>query len=258
MTAAAVSSPAAGRASASPAGGIPQPRRAADDERLPGSRPCRASAYQRVLHQLVRRELRLLGDLAAWAPADEAERTATLTRHADLIGRVLLHHHAVEREAVWPALLRAAGATGEVRAAVEDWTRRCAAIDHMLRDVSTAARQWAVAETVPARDAFARACRALADAVDEQTAVEESTLLPYLSTHLGNDDWMAIASSAHCRLSPREQLIVLGLALEDSCAGDRARLMVGLPRSIRAAWHLHGRRTYRAAVVRLRGAPPAA
>ena len=250
MTAAAVLSPTAV---------IPQPRRAIHDQ-LPGARPCRAAAYQRVLHQLVRRELRLLGDLAAWAPVDEAERTATLTRHADLIGRVLLHHHAVEREAVWPALLRAvsAEAAEEVRAAVEDWTRRCGRIDHMLRDVSTAARQWAVAETAPARDAFARACCALADAVDEQTAVEEETLLPFLGAHLRTDDWMAIAASSHCRLSPREQLIVLGLALEDSCAGDRARLMVGLPRSIRAAWHLHGRRTYRAAVVKLRGAPPAA
>jgi hypothetical protein len=255
MTASAVSSPT----SATRTGGIPEPRRSTED-RLLAAPPSRAAAYQRVLHQLVRRELRLLGDLAAWAPADEAERTATLTRHAELVGRVLLHHHAVERNAVWPAVLRAVAPaqTGEVRAAVEDWTRRCAGIDHMLRDVATAARQWAVAETVPARDAFARACRSLADAVDEQTAVEEETLLPLLGSHLRTDDWMSIAAASHCRLTPREQLIVLGLALEDSCAGDRARLMVGLPRSLRAAWHLHGRRTYRAAVVKLRGAPPAA
>jgi hypothetical protein len=255
MTAAAVSSPTA----ALRTGRIPEPRRPAD-ELLPVAPPCRAAAYQRVLHQLVRRELRLLGDLAAWAPADEAERTATLTRHADLIGRVLLHHHAVERNAVWPALLRAVapGLTGEVHRAVEDWTRRCARIDHMLRDVATAGRQWAVAETLPARDAFARACQALADAVDEQTAVEEETLLPFLGTSLHTDDWMAITAASNSRLSPREQLLVLGLALEDSCAGDRARLMVGLPRALRAAWHLHGRRAYRAAVVKLRGAPPAA
>src|SRR3954471_8391330 len=77
----------------------------APSHRAPTAR--RAVAYQRVLHQLVRREWRLLGELATWAPAGEAERTATLTRHADLIGRVLLHHHAVEREFVWPALLRA-------------------------------------------------------------------------------------------------------------------------------------------------------
>jgi hypothetical protein len=250
MTAAAVSSPTAV---------IPSPRLPAD-ERIPLAGPCRATAYQRVLHQLVRRELRLLGELAGWAPAGEADRTATLTRHAELIGRVLLHHHEVEREGLWPALLRTVDPLrdSEVRAAVEDWTRRCAQIDHMLRDVATAARQWAVAETASARDAFAAACRSLAEAVDEQTVLEEETLLPLLSTHLRNDDWMAIAASSHCRLSPREQLLVLGLALEDSSAGDRARLMVGLPRSIRAAWHLHGRRTYRAAVVKLRGAPPAA
>ena len=43
----------------------------------------------------------------------------------------------------------------------------------MLRDVDTAARQWAVASTEPARDAFAMACLVVADAVDAQTAEEE-------------------------------------------------------------------------------------
>jgi hypothetical protein len=212
-----------------------------------------------VLHQLVRREWRLLGELASWAPAGEAERTAALTRHAELIGRVLLHHHAVEREAVWPALLRALppGQDGGVRAALDDWSSRCARVDHMLRDVSTAARQWAVTGTAAARNAFALACLDLADAVDAQTAEEEAVLLPLLGAHLGARDWAAIARSSHCRLSAREQLFVLGLALEDSCAGDRARLLSGLTPATRAAWRLHGRRDYRAAVVRLRGAPPA-
>jgi hypothetical protein len=50
---------------------------------------------------------------------------------------------------------------------------------------------------------------------------------------------------------------VLGLALEDSCAGDRARLLSGVPRATRAAWRLYGSGRYRATVVRLRGEPPA-
>ncbi|WP_324273664.1 hemerythrin domain-containing protein [Blastococcus brunescens] len=205
----------------------PRPRTAPDDAAQvvgPGA-ACRAVSYQRVLHQLVRRELRLLADLTTWAPADEAERTGALTRHADLVSRVLLHHHAVEREAVWPALLRAAPVPA--RDAVEDWTSRCARIDHMLRDVATAARQWQVAGTDPARRAFASACRALADIVEAQTLEEERTLLPLLADHLAAEDWAAIAASSHCRLSGPEQLFVLGLALEDACAGDRARLLGG-------------------------------
>ncbi len=238
---------------------IPAPRAAADDTAplpvSPGPAVSRAVAYQRVLHQLVRRELGLLADLGSWAPAGEEERSTALARHAELISRVLLHHHTVERESVWPALLRAVPAAGD---AVGAWTVRCARIDHMLRDVVTAARQWQVAGTVPARDAFASACRALAEAVEIQTAEEERTLLPLLGEHLAAADWAAIAASSHCRLSGPEQLFVLGLALEDSCAGDRVRLMEGLPWSARTAWRLYGARRYRAAVVRLRGAPPAA
>jgi hypothetical protein len=128
----------------------------------------------------------------------------------------------------------------------------------MLRDLSTAARQWAVAGTLPARNAFARGCRALADAVEAQTADEERDLVPLLDAHLTAAGWAAIASASRCRLSPAEQLIVLGLALEDACATDRARLLDGVPRSVRMAWRMTGQRRYRAAVVRLRGAPPAA
>ncbi len=138
---------------------IPTPRTAGDDVLPTTVSIPPAVAYQRVLHQLVRRELRLLADLAAWAPTDDAERIAELSRHADLIARVVLHHHATEREAVWPALRRTARAAAELGPALDEWTARCARIDHMLRDVSTAGRQWAVATTAPARDGFASACR---------------------------------------------------------------------------------------------------
>ena len=109
----------------------------------------------------------------------------------------------------------------------------------------------------PARRAFAAACRALADAVDAQTDDEERILLPLLEAHLEPADWAAIAQSSHCRLTAREQLLVLGLALEDSCAAERARLLGGLSPATRSAWRFYGGRQYRAAVVRLRGAPPA-
>jgi hypothetical protein len=235
--------------------GIPAPRSAADDRPDPRVvAPCSAVAYQRVLHQLVRRELRLLADLAAWAPADDAVRIAELTQHAGLIGRVLLHHHAAERESLWPTLLRTAA---DARPAVDDWTARCARIDHMLRDVATAARQWGVALTCPARDAFAMACLDVADAVDAQTAEEERVLLPLLGMHLQAEDWAGIRRAARCDLSASDQLLVLGLALEDASADERVRLLEALPTSVRWAWRLGGERRYRAVVVRLRGEPPA-
>jgi hypothetical protein len=221
--------------------------------------PTRAIAYERVLHRLVRRELRLLADLSAWAAPDDAPRTAALTAHADLVGRLLLQHHAAERDRIWPALLRAlpAGDAEPARARVADWTGRCARLDHLLRDLSTAARQWAVAGTTPARDAFAMACLVLADSVDAQTAAEERDLLPLLSV-LPAAEWATITADSACTLSGRERLFVLGLALEDSCPEERAGLLAALPPATRLAWRLAGRRRFRATVVRLRGAPPAA
>jgi len=235
---------------------IPSPRAAVEDLPATGTTSVPAVAYQRVLHQLVRRELRLLADISAWAPVDDAERIAELGRHAQLIATVVLHHHTTEREAIWPALRRTPAAA-DLGPALDEWTARCARIDHMLRDVSTAARQWAVALTAPARDAFAAACLVVADAVDAQTAEEERTLLPLIAAHLPAEAWTAIAASSRCDLPARDQLLVLGLALEDACAGDRARVLEGLPRSVRWVWRHGGERRYRATVVRLRGAPPA-
>ena len=241
---------------------LPRPRTAADDAlpAITGTGPAaapRAVASQRVLHQLVRRELRLLADLSTWAPPADAPRTRALTQHAELVGRVLLHHHAVERNRLWPALQRALPDDAALAVHLADWQDRCARIDHRLRDVATAARQWAVAGTAPAHDAFAASCRDLADAVETQTAEEERTLLPLLARHLDRAEWAAIARSAGAGLSRREKLLVLGLALEDSCDGDRARLLAGVPRGTRTAWRLYGSGRYRAAVVRLRGEPPA-
>jgi hypothetical protein len=240
---------------------LPRPRTPLEDgalpPALPGTLTTRAVASELVLHRLVRRELRLLAEQVPWATPDDAPRTRALTQHAQLVSRILLHHHAVEREQVWPALQRALPGDPRLAVLLTDWRNRCAGIDHELRDVATAARQWAVAGTARARDAFARACRGLADAVDAQTAEEERSLLPLLAAHLDAGEWATIAHSACAGLSRRERLLVLGLALEDSCAGDRARLLSGVPRTTRTAWRVYGSGRYRAAVVRLRGEPPA-
>src|SRR5689334_14484829 len=95
--------------------------------RSPGPTPAsRAVAYQRVLHQLVRRELRLLAQLSTWAPTADCTRTQALTAHAELIGRVLLHHHRVERDLLWPALRRVRPADDELSDRIADWAARCA------------------------------------------------------------------------------------------------------------------------------------
>jgi hypothetical protein len=220
----------------------------------------RAVAYQLVLHRLVRRELRLLADLATWAPAGEPARTTTLTRHADLLGRVLRGHTTTERQLLWPALLRAlpADAAAAAREAVAGWTARCAVVDQALRALSTAGRQWVVARSPRARDGFALACLDLAAAVEALTAAEERELLPLVADRLPATAWTAVRRAARSALSGRERLLLLGLALEDAAPAERARLLAGVGRRWRLVWRLVGRRRHRVAVVRLRGAPPPA
>ncbi len=95
------------------------------------------------------------------------------------------------------------------------------------------------------------------DAVAESTAEEEAHLLPLLAAHLPAGEWATACRAAGSTLSGREQMLVLGLVIEDASAIDRARVLAGVPLPVRTAWRAVGRRNFRAAVVRLRGAPPA-
>ena len=254
MTARVVPSPAPPTADAPHR--VPVPRAPAPGAQAPATA---ATAHQRVLHGAVEREFRLLSELSSWVTTDDAARRAELAGQADLITRVLLEHHAVERVRLWPALLRSlpAAERESARRHVVAWAHRASALDHRVRDLATLARQWAVTGTVPARDAFVRASGRLADAVAESTSAEEADLLPLLAAHLPAGEWAAACRSVGSTLSGREQMLVLGLVLEDASAIDRARVLAAVPLPVRTAWRAVGRRNFRAAVVRLRGAPPA-
>ncbi|MPQ96574.1 hemerythrin domain-containing protein [Modestobacter sp. I12A-02628] len=215
-----------------------------------------AVAHQRVVHQLARREFRILVDLAAAAEAGDAVRAGELTMHAELIGGVLQRHHALERDLLWPALLRSVPPRERTRAAahVGDWTERTAVVGLLLDELVVAAGTWRTTPSEPARAAFTGACARVVEAVVVQTGTEEEALLPLLHAHLSPQDWTRLIRSADDPLTGPERMLVLGLALEDASAGDRARLMASLSPGLRTAWRVHGQRTARSAVERVRGA----
>ena len=112
--------------------------------------------------------------------------------------------------------------------------------------------------TAPARDAFALACLDLADAVDAQTAEEEAVLLPLLAEHLSAGDWavdrpVVALPALRPRAAARARPGARGLLRRRPrpAAQRRSRPRRGWPGGCTAA------QDYRAAVVRLRGAPPA-
>ena len=109
-----------------------------------------------------------------------------------------------------------------------EWTTRCGRIDHMLRDVATAARQWAVAAlpgTARVRLGLPRAGRR-GRGPDRRRGAHAAAAAggPPRTPRTGRPS----RSRSTRRLTAREQLLVLGLALEDSCAADLRRLLGSL------------------------------
>jgi hypothetical protein len=241
--------------STTPRPAIPLPR--TGGERVIRSTP--AVRYEELAHQAVRREFFALCELTAWVDPANRARAKQLTGHAELVSRLVLQHHAIERDHLWPALIRQLPAPAQRLAdrRVADWTSRATPIDHELRDLGTAGRRWTVAANQPARVAFHRALTEVADTHGTHTFREEVDLLPLLGTYLPAAEWARICAATHTCFSGPEQLHVLGLLLEDATTEDKRRLEQALTPTFRASWRLIGRRRYRTAVVRLRGAPPA-
>ena len=149
-------------------------------------------------------------------------------------------------------------ALDEVRAALDEWTARCARIDHMLRDVATAARQWCVAAHsrgapgVRRRLPGARRRRRRADRRRGAHAPAAAGGAPP-ARGLGGDRAVGALPAHRPRTAPGARPRAGGLLRRRP--GPAARRPV--PRRPVRPGACTAARRYRAAVVRLRGEPPA-
>jgi hemerythrin-like domain-containing protein len=103
--------------------------------------PAGAETHNMILvHNVFRREFRLLGDLIAAVPDSDTGRARELAAHArEMIG-VLHHHHTAEDELIWPELQRRAGIDDALTDRMTDQHER---VGRVLDKVDEELRRWA-------------------------------------------------------------------------------------------------------------------
>lgn len=128
-----------------------------------------------IIHRIFRREFAIMPGIVRAAPAGDAERTAVLTEHLQLLLDVLDHHHAGEDLLLWPRLRDRAHARaalfdamdGDHRTLHDDLTR----LDDLVAS-------WRSSASEGDRDALAAALDAVGPPLVAHLDSEEREVLP--------------------------------------------------------------------------------
>ncbi|MFJ5551171.1 hemerythrin domain-containing protein [Streptomyces sp. NPDC093225] len=203
-----------------------------------------------MIHQVFRRESRLLSELVQDVAASDTVRAEVLAEHWREYTVGLHAHHTGEDEVLWPALLphldldaeqvlameaqhhELAGGMEEVQALMDRWRARALAAD---RDELA--------------DALRRHHRQLSAHLDE----EEREVMPLVARHLEEKEWHAVGERGLAETPRNRLMIALGAILEDCPPDERQEFLGRLPVAARVMWKVLGQRQYRREVRRIRG-----
>lgn len=203
-----------------------------------------------VVHQALRRELRLAGHVVRRAEGGDTDRARLLTRHLSLVLESLHHHHEIEDEFLWP-ILRARGGAA-VEPIVETMEQQHRSIDRSVRTITGLIPVWSTRAEVEPRDRLARELRTLHELLDLHLDLEERTVLPLAEEHLSADEWNHIGEEARRRQPRSGRILSFGIldyegdpAVIASMLGDAPLpVRVLLPRLARRAYRRHAMSIY--------------
>ncbi|WP_458688727.1 hemerythrin domain-containing protein [Nocardia tengchongensis] len=194
-----------------------------------------------VVHNAFRRHFRALPALVAGVAAGDVERARLLTGFLEELNTGLHSHHTGEDELIWPLLLERAPAASALILRLEEQHERIAELStRALRD----AAEFATVAEPAARDRFAAAATALAAALDEHLAEEETRILPVVQDVMTVPEWRALGERGRAHMPKDRQLVFLGFLLHAASAPDRHKVLAELPLPARLAWRLLGRRAF--------------
>ena len=128
-------------------------------------------------------------------------------------------------------------------------------LDALLDTARTAWDAWLAGPDAAQRASLVEALTRIEPALSEHLDLEESRILPLVERYLTEEHWARLAVESRRRLpsSPRRQLVLLGILLEDADRDQRRVIYSEMPMAARLVWRSAGQRLYRRYVHRLRG-----
>ncbi|MFI8365312.1 hemerythrin domain-containing protein [Streptomyces sp. NPDC085612] len=203
-----------------------------------------------MIHQVFRRESRLLGGLVQDVLPGDTARARVLAEHWRQYSVGLHAHHTGEDEVLWPVLLPRLDLDAEQVLAMEAQHRE---LSDGIAEVQVLMDRWQARALPEDRDETAEALRRHHRQLCAHLDEEERVVMPLVALHVNEEQWRAVGERGLAE-TPRDRLMIaLGAILEDTAPAERAEFLARLPLPARVLWKLIGQRRYRRETDRIRG-----
>ncbi|MEW2416986.1 hemerythrin domain-containing protein [Streptomyces sp. NPDC046866] len=203
-----------------------------------------------MIHQVFRRESRLLAELVQDVRPSDTARARILAEHWRQYSVGLHAHHTGEDEVLWPVLLPHLDLDAEQVLAMEAQHRE---LTEGMDEVQVLMDRWQARALSADRDELAESLRRHHRQLCAHLDEEEREVMPLVALHVGEEEWRAVGERGLAE-TPRDRLMIaLGAILEDCPPDGRREFLARLPLPARVLWKLLGQRQYRRETRRIRG-----
>jgi hemerythrin-like domain-containing protein len=203
-----------------------------------------------IVHGMFRRECALLPKLVAAVAGGDVTRARAVARHAREVLDMLNHHHVGEDELLWPTLSARTRLHADLLARMDSQHQGLAVL---LEHAATAFAEWQDAPTGHTSSSLTTLLEQLSTGLNVHFDEEEAEILPIVERVLTAVEYAEVGRRGLVSIPITRRLIVLAYILEDATPKERTVFLAAIPRPVRLAYRLIGRRQHRSETTRLRG-----
>jgi hemerythrin-like domain-containing protein len=206
-----------------------------------------------VAHSSFRRELGLSPAAIRRTVEGDVRRAAVVGDHVTLFLGLLHHHHTIEDELLWAALLERV--PHELAPLVHLMEQQHETVAALMARAGESVTTWRASASRPDGEALAGVLTLLCAALFEHLAAEETHLLPIMARHLSAAEWATFTEQGMSSIPKRLMALGFGMMLYE---GDPEVIGIELqhaPAPVRRLLPPLGRAAFRRYARRIHGTP---
>lgn len=210
--------------------------------RRPADRAARClSSDMLLVHKVFRREFAMMPVLIAGVPAADTGRAALLAAHGRELSTALRHHHASERDLLFPKIRDRVQLDPKAETVLADRHRENLAL---LRELDGLLPLWEQTAETDLRDALVDILAELSSSLILHLDTSERYVLAVVDEHFTAAEWLTLGLRAASWIPLNRMAWMLGAMLEDATPAERDNLMAKVPAPARLLFRMVGQEQY--------------
>jgi hemerythrin-like domain-containing protein len=206
-----------------------------------------------VAHSNFRRELGLSPAAVRGVLDGDLHRAAAVADHVALFLSLLHHHHTIEDDLLWAALL--ARVPHELAPLVRLMENQHEGVAARMSETTAALATWRASASGADGNALADVLTGLCEALFEHLAAEETHLLPIMARHLTTEEWAQFTKEGMASIPKRLIALGFGMMLYEGDPEVIGIELMHVPAPLRRLLPPLGRRAFRRYARRIHGTP---